>query len=140
MVQLRKALSSAVVLAVGLTAPASADTLGVVNAFGGRGTGDGQFINLVDVTTGPNGDVYTIENGGGVNDRVQRFDASGRFLGKTGSEGSAPGQFQQGWWIAVGGGGVVYGLGTFSHRVTRLPANLSSVLRARGAPGPGAQQ
>lgn len=123
-----------------LAAPAGADSLAVVNDWGGVGPADGQLTNLVDVAVGPNGDVYTMENGGAASDRVQRFDAAGRFLGKTGSEGRAPGQFNQPWSIAVGGDGVVYALDTFLDRVTRFSGDLSSLLGTWGSSGFGPGQ
>ena len=137
MVQLRKALRLAIVLAGAAAAPADADSLSVVSSFGGPA---GRLVNLVDVAVAPDGSVYTIENGGGAADRVQHFGANGAFLNATGSEGTAPGQFQQGWSIAVGDDGVVYALDTFQDRVTRFPADLSSVLGTWGSSGFGPNQ
>src|SRR3954468_4972157 len=130
-------LTLAVMMTAALAAPAAADTLPMVSSFG---AGSGRFVNLVDVAVGPDGSVYTVENGGGASDRVQHFNANGAFLGTTGSEGNAPGQFTQPWSIAVGGDGVVYALDTFLDRVTRFPANLSSVLGTWGSSGFGANQ
>jgi sugar lactone lactonase YvrE len=129
------------VVVFGLAAvPADADTLPMVTSFGGAGQATGRFVNLVDVTVAPDGSVYTIENGGGVADRVQRFDANGTFLGTTGSEGNAPGQFQQAWSVAVGGDGVVYALDTFEDRVTRFSADLKTLIGTWGNSGFGAGQ
>ena len=69
--------------ALGLApAAAFAATLPLVTSWGGApSTAPGQFNLLEDVSVGPTGDVFTIENGGsGTNpagDRVQRFSGSG---------------------------------------------------------------
>ncbi len=138
----RRSLSLAALLAaLSLPAVARADTLGIVTSWGTGGTANGQFTLAADVAVGPNGDVYTIENGGGVTDRVQRFDANGTFLGRAGSEGTAAGQFTQPTSIAVGADGVVYVVDTFSERVTRFSADLSALVGAPwGSSGSGAGQ
>lgn len=46
--------------------------------FGELGRGPGQFIYVTDVAFGPHGRLYVSEYGG--NDRVQVFDASGKYL------------------------------------------------------------
>ena len=123
-----------------VAAPASAASLGLVKTWGTRGPADGQFTNLRDVAVGPNGDVYTIEDGGTTSNRLQRFDANGAFLGKTGSAGSGPGQFQDAWSVAVGGDGIVYGLDAFNDRVERFTSTLSSLIDVWGSSGSGAGQ
>jgi streptogramin lyase len=130
-----------VILAVGAAAaPAAADTLPMISSWGRGGSGDGQFANLRGMTVGPNGDVYTVEDGGGVTNRVQRFDANGGFLGKTGSEGAGPGQFQDGTSVAVGDDGVVYVVDAFNDRVTRFSGDLSTLLGSWGSSGFGPGQ
>lgn len=137
MVRLFVAVSAAI---VALATPAQADTLPMVNSWGGAGQATGRFVNLVDVAAGPDGSIYTIENGGGVADRVQHFDANGTFLGAGGSEGNAPGQLQQPWSVAVGGDRIVYALDTFLDRVTRFSADLTTVLGTWGSSGFGPGQ
>src|SRR3954454_21806716 len=139
MVQLRKALLAAL-LATALTAPASAATLPMVTAWGPSGTATSQFVNLTDVTVGPDGSVYTTEDGTGSANRIQHFGANGAFLGSTGSEGRNPGQFQDNWAVAVGSDGVVYQLDAFNDRVTRFNSDLSSLLGIWGSSGSGAGQ
>src|SRR3954453_18697135 len=89
MVQLRKALLAAL-LATALTAPARADTLPMLPAWGTSGTATSQFVNLTEVTVGPDGSVYTTEDGIGSANRVQHFGPNGAFLGSTGSAGPRP--------------------------------------------------
>ena len=84
-----------------LCGPASAATFDLVTSWGSPGGGDGQFMVLKDIAVSPSGDVYTVEDGGGASNRVQRFDANGAFLGKFGSEGSGTGQFVDPWGIAA---------------------------------------
>src|SRR4051794_40957765 len=121
-------------------APARADTLPMVTAWGTSGTATSQFTNLTDVTVGPDGSVYTTEDGIGSANRIQHFGANGAFLGSTGSEGRNPGQFQDNWAVAVGSDGVVYQLDAFNDRVTRFNSDLSSLLGIWGSSGSGAGQ
>ena len=71
-------------------AGASAATLPLVTSWGGaNSTAPGQFSLIEDVSVAPNGDVFTIENGGGAADRVQRFNGTGTPLQPPfGTEGS----------------------------------------------------
>jgi hypothetical protein len=78
-----------------LCGPASAATFDLVTSWGSPGSGDGQFMVLKDLAVSPSGDVYTVEDGGGTSNRVQRFDANGAFLGKF------TGQFVDPWGIAA---------------------------------------
>ena len=71
-------------------AGASAATLPLVTSWGGaNSTAPGQFSLIEDVSVAPNGDVFTVENGGGAADRVQRFNGTGTPLQPPfGTEGS----------------------------------------------------
>lgn len=61
--------------------------------FGELGREPGQFIYPVAVTTDDDGNLYVAEYGG--NDRIQKFDADGRFLKAFGSFGDGAAQFQR---------------------------------------------
>jgi hypothetical protein len=97
-----------------------------VTSWGSPGAGDGQFMVLKDVAVSPSGDVYTVEDGGGASNRVQRFDANGAFLGKAGSEGTGPegDKFQDPWGIAANAS-QVYVVDEARDRVTLLSPTLS---------------
>lgn len=64
-----------------VVAPAGA-TGGVpqyVSQWGDYGSDSGAFFSPADVAVGPTGTVYVADTG---NDRIQRFTATGAFLGK----------------------------------------------------------
>ena len=83
-----------------------------VNAWGGQGTGNGEFDlrgsngnpGSGGLTVGPDGSVYVADAG---NHRVQVFDPDGRFLRQFGTFGTGPGQFSSPSLIAVAGDGSV---------------------------------
>ena len=65
------------------------------------GTGDGQFNEIGDLDVhSVTGDVYALEDSGS---RIQQFDATGNFIRKWGSAGSAEGQFGSAYGFGVGG-------------------------------------
>jgi DNA-binding beta-propeller fold protein YncE len=63
------------------------------------------FDNPHDVATDPAGNVYVAD---AFNARVQKFDASGAYLGQWGSSGTGNGQFTWAWSIATDSAGNVY--------------------------------
>ena len=70
---------------------------------GSYGTRDGQFDEAVAVAVDTSGNVYVAENG---NNRVQKFDSSGKFLAKWGNYGwDAGGQFDYPYGIATDSSG-----------------------------------
>ena len=74
--------------------------------WGARGTGDGQFEYPSGVAVDAAGNVHVANTG---NDRVQKFDSNGAFIGKWGGTGMGDGQFFGGsQGIAVDGGASVY--------------------------------
>src|SRR3954447_27055566 len=122
-------------------APARADTLGLVTNWGSTGTSAGQFANLYDVAVSPDEHVYTVEDGGGAANRVQRFDSLGAYFAQTGSEGAGPGQFQDAFSLSVADDGVVFVVDGFNQRVTRLRADLGGFVGSPwGTSGSGAGQ
>lgn len=60
----------------------------VLRIMGTNGTGDGEFGVIHGIDTGPNDDLYVLDQG---NHRVQVFDANGNFLRKFGSGAKGPG-------------------------------------------------
>jgi uncharacterized protein (TIGR03663 family) len=113
-------------------------------AFGGEGTGDGQFKDgpgggLWGIAVAASGDVYVADTW---NHRIQRFDADGKFKGKWGSQamvnGAAdgPGQFFGPRAIAVDQAGSLLVSDTGNHRIQRFDAD-GKFLAAYGGRGAG---
>jgi DNA-binding beta-propeller fold protein YncE len=75
--------------------------------WGTIGTGDGQFIDVMDVDVADNGYVYTVDPAD-VNCRVQYFDSTGGYLGQFGDYGDGDGLFMQPFWLAIAPNGDVY--------------------------------
>jgi ABC-type multidrug transport system ATPase subunit/sugar lactone lactonase YvrE len=65
----------------------------VLETRGSEGSGPGQFIYPISVAEDPDGDLYVSEYGG--NDRVQKFDPTGKFLCQFGGFGTGHAQFQR---------------------------------------------
>jgi hypothetical protein len=116
-----------------LCVPASAATFDLVTSWGSPGGGDGQFMVLKDVAVAPSGDVYTVEDGGGASNRVQRFDANGGFLGKFTR------RFVDPWGIAVNAS-FVFVVDAFNNRVTLINPTSLVWQGDWGKPGSGAGQ
>ncbi len=77
-----------------------------VLTWGGYGTGDGQFNVPYDIGASPDGGrLYVLDNG---NDRVQVFTNNGVYLSQFVGPGTAPGQCNNCWNLAVDNNGLVY--------------------------------
>lgn len=64
--------------------------LGIAGVTGGPADRD-RFNAPADMLVAPDGDVYVLDgHGAGGNNRVVRFDASGRYLGEWGTSGPGP--------------------------------------------------
>ncbi len=77
-----------------------------IRAWGGDGSGDGQFSAANAVAIDRSGNVYVAD--GRSNTRVQKFDSDGRFLTKWGTFGAGDGQFGEPQGIAVRSDGHVF--------------------------------
>ncbi|HEX9116066.1 MAG TPA: hypothetical protein VGA61_08360, partial [Anaerolineae bacterium] len=96
---------------------------------GQPGSAAGQFNFPRAVATGLDGTIYVADSG---NNRVQAFDATGRFVRQWGTTckltekpaagcvGDGRGQFNEPWGIAVGLDGSVYVSDTWNHRVQKF--------------------
>ena len=95
---------------------------GYVGQWGSYGTGPGQFDNdLNGVAVSPASKVYTVDVLPGSGPLpVQRFDATGNFELGWGSRGSALGQFNYPYDIAVGPSGYVYVADKNNRRIQRF--------------------
>ena len=61
-----------------------------LRSFGSHGTGQGQFLCILGVTTDGEGNILVGDNG---NHRIQKFTSEGQFLAAVGTEGRGPLQF-----------------------------------------------
>ena len=105
---------------------ASRQVLKATNAFGAEGAAPGQFEAPRGVALAPDGSIYVADSR---NNRIEKFDATGKFLSTWGSFGSLdaktadPGKFNEPWGVAVGADGSVYVSDTWNHRVQKFDAN-----------------
>ncbi len=89
-------------------------------AWGSKGTGDGQFLTPSGIAVGPDGTVYVSDEG---RSDIQHFDAEGQFLGTIGETGTAEGQFRLPAGIAVGPDGDVWVADYSNQRIQRFTAS-----------------
>ncbi len=68
-------------------------------------SGDGQFNSPRGIVFDSSGNIYVLESG---NDRIQKFDSSGNFVSKFGSNGQGDGQFSAPRGIALDSTGNIY--------------------------------
>jgi DNA-binding beta-propeller fold protein YncE len=111
-------------------------SLSVLSTYWGEpGTGDGQFYAPNDVAVAPSGAVWVVDMG---NNRVQKFDANGAFLGKFGGYGQGDGQFDYPFGIAFDASGNAYIADAFNFRVQKFDANGTFLTKWGGiGSGPG---
>ena len=76
-----------------------------VAAFGGHGTGDGQFGGIAGICADADGNIYAADNG---NHRIQKFTSEGVFIKAWGNIGSLNGQLNQPFCVAQGPDGNIY--------------------------------
>lgn len=90
------------------------------DVWGAAGVGDVQFQSPKGVAVAPDGSLYVVDSR---NNRIQKFDSSGRYLLSWGTFGEGQGQFNEPWGIAVDAQGNVYVADWWNHRVQKFDAD-----------------
>ena len=88
-----------------------------MDAWGSAGTANGQFYFPYDLTIASDGTVVVVEY---KNSRIQRFDATGKWIATWGGPGFDPGRLNQPWGVAVDSKDRIHVLDSYNHRVQRL--------------------
>ena len=117
----------------------------VLRRWGTPGTGPGQF-DFIRVPSAPQdeswGGVTVAPDGSSVyvsdpvNDRVQQFDVTGRFVRQWGRYGPAEGEFFEPWDVAAAPDGTIYVVDDDSNDIQRFSAD-GTYLETIGGPGAG---
>ncbi len=103
---------------------------------GGKlGKGPGEFEFVTDAVQAPDGRYFVGEYGG--NDRIQYFDANGRFLGEWGGHGDRPGQFRRPQSLKWGPDGHLWIADACNHRLQIFDVSgaVPRLVRCWGRPG-----
>jgi hypothetical protein len=115
---------------------ADGPVLPFVTEWGSPGAGPGQLSTPSDADVGASGVVYVIDRG---NDRVQKYNAYGGFLGGWGSTGAGAGQFNNPQSLAVGPSESVFVSDFNNDRVQKFDSN-GTFLLEWGTTGAGQGQ
>lgn len=105
-------------------------------AFGSNGSGDGQLKSPGGVAIDPQGNLWVIDK---VNNRIQKFDPSGKFISKLGSAGSGDGQFNRPTAIAIAANGDLLVTDSGNGRVQRF-SSAGAFISKFGSKGTGSGQ
>ena len=104
---------------------------------GRAGSNRGELNQPADVFVDGQGNIWVAD---GLNHRVQKFDASGRYVGGLGRGGTSPADFNEPWSVAVDAEGFVYVADTWHHRIQKFSPALDFVASWGGPatrPNPG---
>lgn len=99
---------------------------------GSEGNGQGQFNAPRGIDFAPDGSFYVADSR---NNRIQHFDADGKFINMWGEFGDATfsdlpgGIFNEPWAVAVGPDGSVYVSDTWNHRIQKFTADGTPITR-----------
>ncbi len=91
---------------------------------GSGGTGDGRFDSPRDIWVDAAGYLYVTDTR---NDRIQKFNSSGTYVGKFGSNGSAENQFDRPQGVAVDEDGNIYVADTSNSRIQKYDSNFTFI-------------
>ncbi|RKY74277.1 MAG: hypothetical protein DRQ24_00285 [Candidatus Latescibacterota bacterium] len=100
-----------------------------VVAFGTAGSGPGEFLDPKGLCLDPLGNLYVADTG---NDRIQKFDAEGRFLAQIGSFGWERGRFNKPTDVAVRTSLHLYVVDSQNRRIQAFDAELEPLAEITG--------
>jgi len=100
-----------------------------VLAFGTAGRGPGEFLDPKGLCLDPLGNLYVADTG---NDRIQKFDAEGRFLAQVGSFGWERGRFNKPTDVAVRTSLNLYVVDSQNRRIQAFDAELEPLAEITG--------
>ncbi len=106
------------------------------SAFGGAGSGSGQFNHPGDVVVDAAGELWTLDAG---NDRVEEFNEKGEYVKAFGSAGSGSGQLSAPRALALDSSGNVWVADTGNNRIEEFNEK-GEYVRAFGTAGTGTGQ
>ena len=89
----------------------------IVNSFGEKGDGDGEFNSPSDVTIDSNGYVFVTDSG---NNRVQKFSFNGTFISSFGTSGSGDGEFNNPTGITMDDAGNIFVVDSGNGRIQKF--------------------
>ncbi|MBA4372574.1 MAG: hypothetical protein C0402_06890 [Thermodesulfovibrio sp.] len=110
---------------------ASAETYQFQLKWGSSGAGNGEFNYASRVAVAPSGSVYVTDHS---NNRIQKFDMNGGYIGQWGSAGPGESQFNNPMGIAVDTFGNVYVADTQNNRIQKFDSD-GGFIRQWGGPG-----
>ena len=105
-------------------------------SFGQQGSGEGQWDRPSGIAFDSKDTLYVVDS---INNRIQQYDTSGKFLGQWGELGSGEGQFNMPWDIFIDGDDHVFISDWRNDRVQKLTTD-GQVLMTFGGTGNGEGQ
>jgi tripartite motif-containing protein 71 len=103
------------------------------SSFGANGSGDGQLKAPADVAVDAQGNLWVVDKS---NNRIEKFDAAGKYLAKFGSAGAGNGQFNRPTAIAIASNGDLLVTDSGNARVERF-SSAGAYLSQFGSAGAG---
>jgi len=104
-----------------------------IDGTGRGGSGRGEFQQPAGLFVDGAGSLWVAD---ARNNRIQKFDAQGRFIAAFGKGGTAPGSFREPWSLAVDAEGFIYVADTWNHRIEKFSPQFE-VVAAWGTAGSG---